>query len=217
MKIKITTASPDALNHDTLILGFFSDERPPRGYCGLVDWRLNGMISNAIAGGRISGIFLEKLACAFPERIRVSRLLLFGLGALSELTYDKLYNAGYEMARTVIGIGATDLALPVPAAGRGPLNLDGMTEALLTGIFDGFERAPEKLPTVILEIPGEPDHTRDTRRGVDLFRQHAGGADIEILSPGDRTADITDTPGDEDSDKKISGAMHGQKVQPVGD
>ena len=202
MKIKITTASPDALNHDTLILGFFSDERPPRGYCGLVDWRLNGMISNAIAGGRISGIFLEKLACAFPERIRVSRLLLLGLGALSELTYDKLYNAGYEMARTVIGIGATDLALPVPAAGRGPLNLDGMTEALLTGIFDGFERAPEKLPTVILEIPGEPDHTRDTRRGVDLFRQNAGGADIEILSPGDRTADITDTPGDEDSDKK---------------
>jgi len=216
MKIKITTASPDALNHDTLILGFFSDERPPRGYCGLVDWRLNGMISNAIAGGRISGIFLEKLACAFPERIRVSRLLLFGLGALSELTYDKLYNAGYEMARTVIGIGATDLALPVPAAGRGPLNLDGMTEALLTGIFDGFERAPEKLPTVILEIPGAPDHTRDTRRGVDLFRQHAGGADIEILSPGDRTADITGTPGDEDSDKKISGAMHGKKVQPIG-
>lgn len=217
MKIKITTASPDALNHDTLILGFFSDERPPRGYCGLVDWRLNGMISSAIAGGRISGIFLEKLACAFPERIRVSRLLLFGLGALSELTYDKLYNAGYEMARTVIGIGATDLALPVPAAGRGPLNLDGMTEALLTGIFDGFGRAPEKLPTVILEIPGEPDHTRDTRRGVDLFRQHAGGTDIEIFSPGDRTAGITDTPGDEDSDKKISGAMHGQKVQPFGD
>ena len=217
MKIKITTALPDALNHDTLILGFFSDERPPRGYCGLVDCRLNGMISNAIAGGRISGIFLEKLACAFPERIRVSRLLLFGLGALSELTYDKLYNAGYEMALTVIGIGATDLALPVPAAGRGPLNLDGMTEALLTGIFDGFERAPEKLPTVILEIPGEPAHTRDTHRGVDLFRQHAGGADIEILSLGDRTADITGTTGDEDSDKKISGAMHGPKVQPVGD
>jgi len=198
MKIKITTASPDALNHDTLILGFFSDERPPRGYCGLVDWRLNGMISNAIAGGRISGIFLEKLACAFPERIRVSRLLLFGLGALSELTCDKLYNAGYEMARTVIGIGATDLALPVPAAGRGPLSLDGMTEAMITGIFDGLGRAPEKLPTVILEIPGEPDHTRDTRRGVDLFRRRTGAADIEILSPGDDTLNGADTPREDD-------------------
>jgi len=156
------------------------------------------MISNAIAGGRISGIFLEKLACAFPERIRVSRLLLFGLGALSELTCDKLYNAGYEMARTVIGIGATDLALPVPAAGRGPLSLDGMTEAMITGIFDGLGRAPEKLPTVILEIPGEPDHTRDTRRGVDLFRRRTGAADIEILSPGDDTLNGADTPREDD-------------------
>ncbi len=119
MKIKISTASPDALNRDTLILGFFSDERPPRGYCGLVDWRLNGMISTEIARGRISGDFLEKLLYAFPKRIRISRILLFGLGALSELTYDRLYNAGYEMARTVSGIRADDLALPIPAADRG--------------------------------------------------------------------------------------------------
>lgn len=57
MKIKITTASPDALNHDTLILGFFSDERPPRGYCGLVDWRLNGIISTEIARERFRDSF----------------------------------------------------------------------------------------------------------------------------------------------------------------
>ena len=82
MKIKISTASPDALNRDTLILGFFSDERPPRGYCGLVDWRLNGMISTEIARGRVSGDFMEKLLYAFPKRIRISRILLFGLGAL---------------------------------------------------------------------------------------------------------------------------------------
>ena len=62
------------------------------------------------------------------------------MGALTELTYDRLYNAGFEMARTVSGIGATDLALPMPAAGRGPLKLPGMTEALMTGIFDGCAR-----------------------------------------------------------------------------
>ena len=62
MKITISTASPDALARETLILGFFSDERPPKGYCGLVDWRLNGMISAEIAAGRISGGFLEKVA-----------------------------------------------------------------------------------------------------------------------------------------------------------
>jgi hypothetical protein len=197
MKIKISTASPDALSHETLILGFFSDERPPKGYCGSVDWRLNGMISTGIAKGRISGDFLEKAACVFPRRIRVSRLLLFGLGALSELTYDRLYNAGFEMAQTVNGIGTKDLVIPIPAAGRGPLQLSGMTEALITGVFDGWTREPQRVPALDLEIPGQASHTDDIRLGLDLFRRRiAGVAEIEILpspaptpeeaSPGDK-------------------------------
>jgi hypothetical protein len=181
MKIKISTALPDALNRDTLILGFFSDERPPRGYSGLVDWRLNGMISTEIARGRISGDFLEKLLYAFPKRIRISRLLLLGLGAISELTYDRLYNAGCEMARTVSGIQVDDLALPMPAAGRGPLKLSEMSEALITGLFDGFSCKPEELPSLRLEIPAKADHAAEVRAGLDLFRQHVGVAGIEIL------------------------------------
>lgn len=185
MKIKISTASPDALNRDTLILGFFSDERPPRGYCGLVDWRLNGMISTEIARGRVSGDFLEKLLYAFPKRIRISRILLFGLGALSELTYDRLYNAGYEMARTVSGIRADDLALPIPAADRG-LKLSGMAEALITGLFDGFSCKPEELPSLRLEIPAKADHADEIRAGLDLFRQHVGAAGCEVLPLEDK-------------------------------
>jgi hypothetical protein len=180
MKITISTASPDALVRETLILGFLADERPPKGYCGLVDWRLNGMISSEIARGGILGNYLEKTACAFPERIRVSRLLLFGLGALSDLTYDRLYNAGFEMARTVINMGTTDLAIPMPAAGRGSLLLAGMTEALITGFYDGYAHEPERLMTLDLEIPARPDHPSDILRGLERFRQQAGAAGIEI-------------------------------------
>jgi hypothetical protein len=181
MKIKISHTSPEALSHDTLILGFFSDERPPKGYCGLVDWRLNGMISTEIAQGRISGDFPEKLLYAFPEHIRISRLLLFGLGSLSALTYDRLYNAGYEMARTASGIRAADLVLPVPAAGRGALKLSGMVEAMLTGLFDGFACKPEELPAIRLEIPVREDHADEVRAGLVRFRDHVGAAGIEIL------------------------------------
>jgi hypothetical protein len=192
MKIKISTASPDALDRDTLILGFFSDEKPPRGYCGLVDWRLNGMISTEIARGRVSGDFLEKLLYAFPKRIRISRLLLLGLGAISELTYDRLYNAGCEMARTVSGIQVDDLALPMPAAGRGHLKLSGMAEALITGLFDGFSYKPEELPSLRLEIPAKADHADEIRAGLDLFRQHVGAAEIEILELEDKNDDRND-------------------------
>jgi len=189
MKIWLSTASPDALARETLILGFFSDERPPRGYCGRVDWRLNGMISAEIAEGRISGSFLEKIAYAFPARIRAAHLLLFGLGALSDLTYDRLYNAGFEMARTVVGIGATDLALPMPAAGRGPLQLAGMTEALITGIFDGCAREPERLSALDLEIPAHPRSTAEIRRGLDRFRRQAGTTQITILESEEPVSD----------------------------
>ena len=183
MKIRISTASPDTLARETLILGFFSDERPPRGYCGLVDWRLNGMISAEIAAGRMTGTFLEKTAYAFPARIHVSRLLLFGLGAVSELTYDRLYNAGFDMAKTASGIGAEDMALPVPAAGRGPLQLAGMTEALITGIFDGCARGPERMTRLNVEIPASTDDKSDIRRGLEGFRHRAGTEETVILEP----------------------------------
>jgi hypothetical protein len=186
MKIKISTALPDALNLDTLILGFFSDERPPRGYCGLVDWRLNGMISTEIARGRVSGDFMEKLLYAFPKRIRISRILLFGLGPFSELTYDRLYNTGYEMARTASGLRADDLALPIPAADRGLMKLSGMAEALITGLFDGFSCKPEELISLRLEIPAKANHTDEIRAGLDRFRQRVGEAGCEILPPEER-------------------------------
>ncbi len=206
MKIKISTASPDALARETLILGFFSDERPPRGYCGLVDWRLNGMISTEIAGGRISGSFLEKIACAFPRRIRISRLLLFGMGALSELTYDRLYNAGFEMAKTVSGIRATDLALPMPAAGRGSLQLAGMTEALITGIFDGSADVPERLPTLSLEIPAKVDQLFDIRTGLERFLKNTGADEVEFFHSEEQAPDKTE-----------EFFLNGKKVQSSGD
>lgn len=200
MKIRITTASPDELHHDTLILGVFSDERPPRGYGGWVDWRLNGIISTEIARGMISGRFPDKLLFAYPQRIRVSRLLLFGMGLLAELTYDHLYNTGYEMARTLSGIQTTDMALPIPAAGRGSLKLPEMTDAMVTGLFDGFALKAEELPTLRLDIPARATQTEEIMKGLTLFRRRVGEAACTILSPQE---DATESSMGMDSMTKI--------------
>jgi len=187
---------PDALNHDTLILGFFSDERPPRGYCGLVDWRLNGMISSEIARGRISGDFLEKLLYAFPKRIRITRLLLVGLGPIADVTYDRLYNGGYEIARTASGIQANDLVLPIPGEGRGSLKLPAMAEALITGLFDGFSGHPGELAGLSLEIPAKTGNIEAIRAGLDLFLARIGTAECEITSPQDPVTVASPAAGD---------------------
>jgi len=203
MKITVSTASPDTLVREPLILGFFSNERPPKGYCGWVDWRLNGAISTEIAGGRIAGTFLEKIAYAFPHRIRVSRLILMGMGTTSELTYDRLYNAGFEMAQTAIGMGATDLAVPVPGAGRVALKLVGMSEALITGVYDGYGQKPTILPGLDIEIPAKAGQVGEIRQGLEQFRQRAGVAGIRIQEAEEPAAD-REVPVPIDSPKQLT-------------
>jgi len=96
------------------------------------------------------------------------------------------------MAKTITGMGATDLALPMPAAGRSALQLAGMTEALMTGLFDGRAHEPARLPPLSLEIPAMIDHTGDIRVGLERFLKHTGKAEIEILDSDEQTLDQTE-------------------------
>jgi len=114
MRIKITTESLDTLNREGLALGFFSDERPPKGLCGFVDWRLNGIISRELARGRISGEFMEQILIATPPRIGASKIVLWGMGPFTELTYKRLYLTGLNMSQIMDGMGCTDFAFTLP-------------------------------------------------------------------------------------------------------
>jgi len=136
MKITVSSESPDTLTHDSLAFGFFSDERPPRGYCGLADWRLNGLISHLIAGGRITGAFMEKILISSDHRIPSPKILLVGLGESAQLTYDKLYTAGCTILETLSEIECADFAFDVPGSGRCDLEIPKMAFAMVSGIFE---------------------------------------------------------------------------------
>ena len=45
----------DDLKSEAMSVPFFSDERPPRGALGMVDWRLGGRVSSLLGAGRICG------------------------------------------------------------------------------------------------------------------------------------------------------------------
>jgi len=118
------------------MLGFFSDERPPRGPCGLADWRLNGLVSRLLAAGWIHGALHENVMIETGGRMPPPWLILHGLGPLHELSYDRLHRAGAHLARTAMGIRCGDLALDIPAVPRTDLDITRMTEALVRGFFD---------------------------------------------------------------------------------
>lgn len=179
MRIKITTESPDTLNREGLVLGFFSDERPPKGLCGFVDWRLNGMISRELARGRISGEFMEKILIATPPRIGASKIVLWGMGLSAELTYEKLYFTGFNVSQIMEGMGCADFAFTLPAAGRCHLPVAGMTEYLIHGCFDFLSRDIEKWATSSTTLLADDSYLEDVILGLQNFKLNT--RDVSII------------------------------------
>lgn len=80
----------DEVNSGSLLLTFFSDERPLRGAAGLADWRLCGRLSRLIKRGHMSGAVGEKLLLPPGRRLPFRSVLIFGLGpsqGFNEETY----------------------------------------------------------------------------------------------------------------------------------
>ncbi len=142
MKINVLSESLDVTGYDGLALGFFSDERPPRGYCGLADWRLNGLISKLILEGRITGAFMEQVLIYSNHRIPFSKIFLMGLGESTQLTYEKLYTAGFTFSKTLNEIECDDLAFDIPGSGRCNLEISKMAVAIVSGMLDFSDRKP---------------------------------------------------------------------------
>ena len=171
MEINVFSESIDLLTTDVLILGFFSDERPPRGYCGFVDWRLNGVISHLMAQRKIGGTFMEKVLISPNQRIPSSKILLIGLGDLAHLTYEKLYTAGHTISKTLSEIGCDEFTLEIPGIGKCDLDPSRMATTVMSGFFDFLEgnSRPSDSPLAIYVL-GEEDHLAEIILGMHKFK-----------------------------------------------
>ena len=168
-QIKISSEPVDTLKHESLVLGFFSDERPPKGYCGFVDWRLNGMISKHIARGKITGHFTEKILITPNYRIPSSKILLFGLGKSKHLTYDQLYTAGYLIGQTLMKIESHDSAFDMPGPDRCSLEIPTMTTEMISGFTDA-RLENESNEDIIACVLGDDSYRDEITLGANQFK-----------------------------------------------
>jgi hypothetical protein len=186
MQLSLSTNAPDLQRHKCLVLGYFSDEKPPRGICGLMDWRLNGMISREIKRGRINGEFKEKVVIPYPERIGSELLFLFGLGNLTDISYDRIYTAAYEIAGAVDAMKFRDFAFDLPGEGRSELTTAGILEAMVTGFFDFLSDDINKLTGVKTCLVTSSERLNDVAQGIAQFHKnvrHLGSVDFSELAP----------------------------------
>ncbi len=170
MQLTISIKNPDLPKHKCLALGIFADEKPPRGICGFIDWRLNGMISREIKQGRISGEYKEKIVIPFPRRIGAEMLLLFGLGNSYDVNYDKIYNAAYLIAETVYGMSLRSFAFELFGEGRFNLVTANITEAMVTGFFDYLSTDIEKIANITASIVTSPARLQEVSLGIQQFK-----------------------------------------------
>ena len=169
MKLHLSTEPPDVPNHKCLALGIFADEKPPRGICGFIDWRLNGLISREIKRGKISGEFAEKTIIPFPQRIGAEYLLLFGMGKLARFN-TRIHDAAHQLIAVVDGLLITDFAFELPGENRISLDTAGIAEAMVTGFFDYLSQDAGKLSKMTSRLVTSPAQVKDVSTGIKNFK-----------------------------------------------
>jgi hypothetical protein len=170
MQLTISIENPDIPKHKCLALGIFADEKPPRGICGFIDWRLNGMISREIKQGRINGEFKEKVIIPFPRRVGSETLLLIGLGNSYDINYDKIYNAAYLVAEAVYGMSLRSFGFEIFGEGRFNLVTSNISEAMVTGLFDYLSSDIEKIANMTACIVTSPARLQEVSLGIQQFK-----------------------------------------------
>ena len=89
MQVTILSEKITRIRSEILVVGFFQDSRPLRGYAGEIDWFTNGSISSLIQQNKINGTFGEATLLA-TSKVAIPKILLIGLGQKGIYTYKIL-------------------------------------------------------------------------------------------------------------------------------
>lgn len=85
IQLKITSDSLDEIENDLALVLAYQNVRPLRGQAGLLDWRLNGYLSDLIIQNRFQGNFGEALLMPSGGRVGAKELMILGLGDSKEI------------------------------------------------------------------------------------------------------------------------------------
>jgi hypothetical protein len=98
---------------DALVVPLWTDVRPLRGAAGLLDWRLNGRLSQLLREGRLLGDAGEKLLF-FTKRVPWRRVLTIGLGSTNDFSEDAFRSSLRTVFDAFRGLGIKSVGLALP-------------------------------------------------------------------------------------------------------
>lgn len=123
---------------DLFVVPIWSDVRPLRGAAGLLDWRLNGHLSERLREERLTGARGERLLLP-TRRLPWRAVLALGMGPTRDFD-DERFRDALETAFTVMkGLGVSTVAAALPGRDTGKIE-------------------PERAVTLFRETAQQRDH-----------------------------------------------------------
>lgn len=126
-----------------LLLPIFEDERPLRGFAGLVDWRLHGQLSRLLKAGSLTGTLGERCLVPTQGYLRAERALIMGAGPRAKVDASILGGLMAKGVKALDGLGVRTIALPFAELIIEVWGVEEGAKICLSLIFGlGGERAP---------------------------------------------------------------------------
>ncbi len=136
MDVILSKEGIDAQECDVLAIGFFRDERPLKGSAGLIDWRLNGMLSRHLAEKKLTGDWEETTLIPSQGRVMSRMILLLGLGEVREYSYLCVRKLCPQLLETLKKLDASGVCLSLPYGESYNVDSGKLAEVLIEGIGD---------------------------------------------------------------------------------
>jgi hypothetical protein len=130
----------DTASVELCACSIWNDERPVRGFAGLLDWRLGGRISALLKSGFVRGDSGETILVPGKPHVPFEKVLVVGLGARNDFD-ESAFRAGLlHIATALQGLRIRRAVVELPGRASGAIE-------------------PEPAITLTLECIGaSPDH-----------------------------------------------------------
>ncbi len=136
MDVILSKEGIDTQECDVLVIGFFTDERPLKGSAGLIDWRLNGMLSRLLTEKKLTGDWEETTLIPSGGRVVSRMILLLGLGEAREYSYLRVRKLCPRLFEILKKLDASGVCLSLPYGESYNVDCGKLAEVLIEGIGD---------------------------------------------------------------------------------
>ena len=140
---------------DVLVAPLFADDRPLRGPAAWADWRLCGLLDEALAAGRLPTALGEATLAPSGGRLAARRVLMIGLGPRAALGFAELRAAATRAAERLALLRAGDVAFAVPGQALTGIVPELAAELVVEAFADALARTPRALRLRLVLAEGD--------------------------------------------------------------